>query len=67
MEIIINDKTLSLPEGASVATALSVANIMAQRGVAVAVNSSVIPSSEFELHILKENDKIMVIKATQGG
>ncbi len=67
MEIIINDKTLSLPEGASVAFALSVANIMAQRGVAVAVNSSVISSAEWELHILKENDKIMVIKATQGG
>lgn len=56
-----------MPENATVTTVLMYANIAAQRGVAVAVNSTVVPSAEWENYKLKDNDKIMVIKATQGG
>ena len=67
MDILINNNTVSIPEDATVTTVLTHANIVAQRGVAVAVNSTVVPSAEWENYKLKENDKIMVIKATQGG
>ncbi len=67
MDVFINNKTVSLPEDASVSIALSHANIVAQRGVAVAVNNTVIPNSEWEKYTLKERDNVIVIKATQGG
>ena len=38
-----------------------------QKGIAVAVNDQVIPRSNWDQHKLTENDKITVIKATQGG
>ena len=38
-----------------------------QKGIAVAINNSVIPKVEWDRHHLKENDNILIIKATQGG
>ncbi len=38
-----------------------------QNGIAVAVNQKVIPKAEHAAHILKEGDRILIIKATQGG
>ena len=36
-------------------------------GIALAVNEKVVPKTEWEKFLLKENDKIIIIKATQGG
>lgn len=36
-------------------------------GVAVAVNETVIPKTNWEQYTLNENDKVLIIKATQGG
>lgn len=36
-------------------------------GIAVAINSSVVPRSEWETALIYENDNLMIIKATQGG
>lgn len=36
-------------------------------GIALAVNEKVIPKADWEKFPLKENDKIIIIKATQGG
>ena len=38
-----------------------------QKGIAVAVNNSVIPRTEWAEHRLKQNDNVLIIKATQGG
>ena len=38
-----------------------------KKGVAVAVNNQVVPKSSWESFSLKENDKILVIQASQGG
>jgi len=38
-----------------------------KKGFAVAVNENVIPRKEWDTVILKENDRVLVIKATQGG
>jgi sulfur carrier protein len=37
------------------------------RGVAVAVNDRVIPRASWPTAKLKENDSVLIIKATQGG
>lgn len=38
-----------------------------QNGVAIAVNNVVIQKKEWANYLLKENDSILIIKATQGG
>lgn len=38
-----------------------------QNGIAVAINSVVIPKSDWNSHTLQESDDILIISATQGG
>jgi sulfur carrier protein len=38
-----------------------------QKGIAVAVNSSVIPKTNWDHHFLANCDEVLIIKATQGG
>ena len=38
-----------------------------QNGIAVAINNTVIPKSNWETHPLNETDEILIISATQGG
>jgi len=52
---------------ATVADMLEHSGVQNTSGVAVAVNSDVIPRGNWHTHELRENDKIMIIKATQGG
>ena len=42
-------------------------NMENSMGIAVAVNDVVIPKTQWNTYTLKENDKIILIKATQGG
>ena len=37
------------------------------RGLAVAVNDTVVPRAEWAAHALKEQDRVTIIRATQGG
>lgn len=41
--------------------------ILEKRGIAVAVNNQVVAKTAWNEFKLKENDKILVIKASQGG
>lgn len=36
-------------------------------GIAIAVNNKVVPRTEWDTFILAENDKVIIIHATQGG
>ena len=65
--IFINNQSYSLKKDSSLFTALEQNGIQNQKGIAVAVNNSVIPKSEWQNKILNENDKITIIRATQGG
>lgn len=38
-----------------------------QNGIALAINNSVIPKSDWNFHPIKETDNILIISATQGG
>ncbi|QSB26791.1 sulfur carrier protein ThiS [Flavobacterium sp. CLA17] len=38
-----------------------------QNGIAVAVNSTVIPKLHWNSHLIQETDEILIISATQGG
>ena len=67
MEITLNDKTHSVSDNASLYDIVFSQLGDKQKGIAVAVNDSVIPKSNWETHIIQSNDNILIIKATQGG
>lgn len=41
--------------------------LFTKNGIAVAVNDSVVQRTKWELHILHENDSVLVITAAAGG
>ncbi len=67
MNVFVNNQTCELEKDSNLNSALEKNGISGQRGIAVAVNNSVIPKTEWQHKILSENDKITIIKATQGG
>jgi sulfur carrier protein len=42
-------------------------DMASKRGVAIAVNDEVVPRSRWSDHRLNENDRVEIIRATQGG
>lgn len=67
MEISVNNKSVSINEGSNLQALVNSHIGEKQKGVAIAVNENVIPKTEWEQHIIKANDNILIIKATQGG
>lgn len=67
MEITLNDKKHSVTENSSLYDLVFAQMGDKHKGIAVAVNDTVIPKSQWENHIIKSNDQILIIKATQGG
>jgi len=67
MNIYINNKLQELPADSSIAVALETMNISSPKGIAVAINNNVIPKTEWDSYILQHDDKVTLIKATQGG
>ena len=67
MDIYINSTLQQLERDASIADALTQLNITSQKGIAIAINNNVVPRHEWDTYILQPQDKMMLIKATQGG
>ena len=67
MEITLNDKKHTVSENISLNEIVFNQLGDKQKGIAVAFNDSVIPRSNCETHLIKPNDSILIIKATQGG
>lgn len=67
MEIFINNQQYSVSENTSLQTLVTAQLGDRQKGVAVAVNDTVIPKSSWENYVVQSNDIILIIKATQGG
>lgn len=66
MEIVFNNKKM-VTTATSLLTLLKETSIAERKGIAVAVNNELVQRDCWEAHFLKENDKITVITATQGG
>lgn len=66
MNITINNSSIELPDGSSLSKALESASIT-PTGIAIAVNDTVVPKSEYETFELHEGDNIIIIKAFYGG
>jgi sulfur carrier protein len=67
MEITINQQLHQLKDTCSVEQMLSIVLSGEARGIAVAINQTIVSKSDWSGYLLKEGDQIMLIKATQGG
>lgn len=67
MNILLNDETIELVGGSSVLELLNDKNLADKKGIALAINNTVIPKSTWAEQKIQENDHILIITATQGG
>ena len=66
LTITINDRIVKLDKEMNLLSLLTHLDIFSQ-GVAVAVNKKVVSKIFWSSFYVKEGDKILIIKATQGG
>jgi sulfur carrier protein len=67
MNVFINNKQHHLTQSKNLSEVLKEIDLISERGIAVAVNNEVVPKNSWEQYQLKDNDKITIITATQGG
>lgn len=67
MEVTINQQQHQFEETCSVTQMLAIVLSGGTKGIAVAVNQTIITKSNWPAHLLKDGDQVMLIKATQGG
>jgi sulfur carrier protein len=67
IEVSINQKQYSLPESGTLADVLPLLEVRQADGIAIALNEVVVPRSEWAKQVLREQDRVFVIRATQGG
>lgn len=66
MIIFVNGKNIETQNGKNIATLVSDLSLEQQR-IAVEVNAEIIPKSKYKSFLLKDFDKVEVIKAVGGG
>ena len=66
MIVSVNKKNIEVDDNITIESILKLLEIKTEF-IAVEVNSTIIPKSEFAIHMLSENDKITIINAVGGG
>ena len=66
MRISINKELISLPDNTTVSKMLEKLEIE-KKFIAVEINLNIIPKSEYDSHIVRENDSVEIIQAVGGG
>jgi sulfur carrier protein len=67
MELTLNNDILKFEADSTLAVVLESVDLIDKKGIAAAVNASVIPKTDWHNFKLNQNDKIMIITATAGG
>lgn len=67
MTIFVNDKPTQVENNISIVSLLKSMDIESFQGIAIGINDQVIPQSEWNSKLINENDKILIIRASQGG
>ncbi|MBO0358019.1 sulfur carrier protein ThiS [Hymenobacter sp. BT186] len=63
----VNNTPQEAPAARTIAEALAELSFTSPRGVAVAVNGTVVPRPEWPGYALQPHDRLTIIRATQGG
>jgi sulfur carrier protein len=67
LEVLVNDRPHALAAPASLAHLLRELGLAERKGVAAAVNGEVVPRAAWDGRMLAGDDRVLVIRATQGG
>jgi thiamine biosynthesis protein ThiS len=67
MKILLNDESYEIAENTSVTMLFQKLGKEDLRGWAVAVNGNIISKYDFEKTFLREEDRVILIQAAQGG
>jgi sulfur carrier protein len=67
IEVSINQQNYSIPEAGTLADVLPLLQIRQADGIAIALNEVVVPRGEWAERVLRPEDRVFVIRATQGG
>lgn len=67
VSIRVNDEPRAIAAGATVAALVRELGLADRKGVAVAINGAVVPRAAWPAHALAAEDRVLVIRATQGG
>lgn len=67
MTIRVNDQPHRVADFATLLDLLRELALAERKGVAVAINDTVVPRAEWPARSLAESDRVLVIQATQGG
>ena len=67
LTICVNDEPRALAGATTLAALVRALGLAERKGVAVAVNKSVVPRAAWPAHPLHDGDRVLVIRATQGG
>ncbi len=63
----VNDQPQPLAAGTTLAAVLAGLGLAERKGVAAAVNGAVVPRAGWTARGLESGDRVLVIRATQGG
>jgi sulfur carrier protein len=67
LSVYVNDRPRALGAPATLLGLMSEMGLAASKGVAAAVNGEVVPRDAWDARGLSERDRVLVIRATQGG
>ena len=67
MLVTVNNDTHTINDNATLVELIGHLSLSETKGIAVAINDTVVPKARWEKEELSDNDKITIIKATQGG
>jgi sulfur carrier protein len=65
--VTLNDRPHAVAAPATLLGLLAQAALAEQRGIAAAINGVVVPRAAWASRALAEGDRVLVIRATQGG
>ncbi|NRA11950.1 MAG: sulfur carrier protein ThiS [Crocinitomicaceae bacterium] len=64
--VIVNESPIEVDEKTSIHLLLQKVNT-SDNGIAIAINDTIVPKNNWKTQCLNQNDKLLIIKATQGG
>jgi sulfur carrier protein len=67
LEVLVNDRPHALAGSPTIAALMGELGLAGKRGVAAAVNGAVVPRASWDTRALSGGDRVLVIRATQGG
>ena len=66
VSVLVNENPIEIEENATLSQLLQKVNTSVE-GIAIAINDEIIAKSAWESQAIKNNDNVLIIKATQGG